>query len=475
MLKDLLSSLGFVVARNQSVPVALLLVVGYVVYIGTKHGKNRGKNKCPPYAPGGMLKHIQMVSSSEYPWWVLDVARQLNTRIFQISVPIRPSVSKFVIGEPKVFRQVLTDPSSEKPRDIYGAMADLNAGGKDTMFTLNGDAWHSKRKAIAPAFSSRQVKRMTHMALEKTDEWIQDTLMNSNKETTFDVSQAILGIVLAAITETAFDYKMTLKEQKHFSEELEIALIEFALKTPSNPLRTLFGWFLPERRRARLAAKNLTELAVKIMDQYRKNESPTEGTVIQLIMESDDAYPTDEDKAAEVILFLVGGHDTTSFSIAWILLELARNPNEQKKLRESLSQLAPENWSRSETLKMVVNEGMRLHPVASAGSIRVIGKDITTSRNELLPKGSIAFLPFILMFRNPDIFDDPDLFAPSRWENPTRDMLDAFNPFALGKQNCLGQSLAKAETFAIVARICSEFELAVEEEGSVDFFLTLKP
>jgi len=54
-------------------------------------------------------------------------------------------------------------------------------------------------------------------------------------------------------------------------------------------------------------------------------------------------------------------------------------------------------------------------------------------------------------------------------------MLDAFNPFSLGKQNCVGQSLAQAETFAIVARICSEFELSVESEGTVDFFLTLKP
>lgn len=64
---------------------------------------------------------------------------------------------------------------------------------------------------------------------------------------------------------------------------------------------------------------------------------------------------------------------------------------------------------------------------------------------------------------------------PSRWEDPTRDMLDAFNPYSLGKQNCVGQTLAKAETYAIVARICSEFELTVECEGTSDFSLTLKP
>lgn len=51
----------------------------------------------------------------------------------------------------------------------------------------------------------------------------------------------------------------------------------------------------------------------------------------------------------------------------------------------------------------------------------------------------------MLLFRNPDIFEDPESFIPSRWEHPTQEMNDAFNPFSLGKQNCLGQSLAKAE------------------------------
>ena len=160
-------------------------------------------------------------------------------------------------------------------------------------------------------------------------------------------------------------------------------------------------------------------------------------------------------------------------SIAFILIELARNPNEQTKLRESLSQMSPENWTSSECLQRVVKEGMRLHPVGR--SLRETGRDITTSKNELLPKGSFCVAHFLLLFRNPDIFEEPDSFLPSRWENPSRVMLDSFHPFSLGKQNCVGQSLAWAETFGIVARICSEFELSLESEGHVDFCLTVKP
>jgi hypothetical protein len=45
-----------------------------------------------------------------------------------------------------------------------------------------------------------------------------------------------------------------------------------------------------------------------------------------------------------------------------------------------------------------------------------------------------------------DIYNDNvDTFCPSRWKNPTKEMLDAFLPFSLGKHNCIGQSLAKMQ------------------------------
>ena len=213
-------------------------------------------------------------------------------------------------------------------------------------------------------------------------------------------------------------------------------------------------------------------MVLKIMKEWREKEHPIQGTLIQLIMDS-DAIPTEEEKAAQLLEFLVAGHDTTAYSIAFILIELAKNPVEQAKLREALTLLPPESWSSSSQLQWVVKEGMRLHPVAR--SIRVPGRDIVTSKNEVLPKGSMCIAHFMLLFRNPDIFEDPDTFRPSRWEIPSRDMLEAFQPFSMGRQNCVGQSLARAETFGIVARICSEFELTVEEEGLVTFFLTVKP
>ena len=402
---------------------------------------------------------------------------------FKSKSPLHPFHTKLAIGEVHTFRQILQDPLSERPlfifkavRRVYGAQG--GGVGTPTVLTTNGSVWHSKRKAIAAAFSSKHVKRMNKLAVEMTDSWIHERLQTSSNNNAisepFDVAEEIVNVVLSAICETGFEYKISSKEKEQLGLDLQSALTEFVTRESLNKWRAYTGLLLPERRRAIRASQRFNALMLKIMAQYRMLDKPTPGTIINAVMES-DAFPTDDEKAAQLAEFLVGGHDTTAYSISWILLELAKNPLEQKALREELVNLSPEEWNTSEKLKMVIKEGMRLHPVVAAGSVRRTGRDIITQRNELIPKGSICFCPFFLLFRNPDIFPNPNKFIPTRWENPTRDMRDAFNPFSMGKQNCAGQALARVETQAIVARICSQFELRVEDEGDVDFFLTLKP
>jgi cytochrome P450 len=412
---------------------------------------------------------MRLDTSARSAYWVLDVANEMNSRVFRLSLLSLPPKTLTSIGELSAFRELLTDPLSMKPLRLYSYFRGIY-GGKKTVFTLNPDnGWHARRKAVAPAFSSNQIRRMTRVALDKTDAWINNTL---DKDDSFDVSKEMTRIVLSALSETAYEYEMSEQEKTDFEADLKVVLIEYTRKSPVIPLRSMLGWFVPGRRRAVAASKRLMSMVRRMMNEYKKKDCTTPGTIIQLIMDS-DAIPTEEEKAAQLLEFLVAGHDTTAYSIAFILIELAKNPVEQAKLREALSLLSPESWSSSSQLQWVVKEGMRLHPVAR--SIRVPGRDIVTSKNEVLPKGSMCIAHFMLLFRNPDIFEDPDTFRPSRWEIPSRDMLEAFQPFSMGRQNCVGQSLARAETFGIVARICSEFELTVEEEGRVTFFLTVKP
>ena len=260
--------------------------------------------KYPPYAPGGLWKHTQMrMSSRSLPYWFLDIADELQTRVFQICLPIFPPKTLTAVGEPSTCRAILTDPRTTKPARIYGFLRNIYMG-TPTVFTMNGPEWHAKRKALAPAFASKHVRWMTEVALARTEAWLRDTV--STEGASFDVGQQMVDIVLSALAETALEYDLSDAEKELFGEELRLAMTEFVTKTPVMPLRNAFGRFMPERRRAMAAARKLRALVTEIMRSYREKGPTHDGTLIQLIMES-EAFPTEDEKAAQLLEFLVAG------------------------------------------------------------------------------------------------------------------------------------------------------------------------
>ena len=260
-----------------------------------------------------------------------------------------------------------------------------------------------------------------------------------------------------------------------FITEWDLIAKEYVLKSAANPFRKYLTAILPERRRAAQACDSVYKLFHRIINNYRNLDSPMEGTVIDLIMKN-PTFKNDENIiASELFLYMVAGHDTTAISVSWILMELGKNPQEQRSLREALSKMKPEEWSKSELLRNVAREGMRLHPVSSHTVARELGRDMITKKGYFLQKGTLAFLPFYVIFRNNEIFEDAEAFLPSRWENPTESMKRAFIPFATGVQNCVGQALANAELHSILARMIYEFDFSVEDEGYPETSLVFKP
>ncbi len=476
---QLIESQGFV--YNSIATAGLVGGFGMILFYLYSTTTGRGttsssgkKSLSPPRVKLGLVGCIKMMTSNQKPWKLLKLAKELDSFLFQLNLSPLFRVPMIVVGEPKLARQVLTDPLSIKPPEIYGSLAQGLNNGTQSMFTSNGDFWHSRRRGMAPAFSAKHIKRMNAVAEKKVDEWIKTRLLKFiENDQAFDVSKEMIRVVFDAIIETGFEYQISVVEREEFLYELDLALKEFTNKSIANPLRRMFGRFLAERRRAHLSSKRVRMFGMKLMNSYRQLKNPMNDTIIDKIM-SNPAYKNDTERAADITSLLVASFETTANTISWILKELAKNTKEQEDLRESLNSLSPEEWRQSDVLRKVVKECMRLHPVAAGGPKRIIGRDFVTDSGMVLQKGSVVDTPFILILRNSNVFKDANSFLPSRWDDPTKAMDEAFFPFALGRQNCIGQSLANAEIYSLIPRICSEFELELVDEGYVDFFLTLK-
>ncbi|KAF9024368.1 cytochrome P450 [Hymenopellis radicata] len=94
---------------------------------------------------------------------------------------------------------------------------------------------------------------------------------------------------------------------------------------------------------------------------------------------------TESEIAAQMGTFIFAGHDTTANSLAWLLYELSRHPEDQDRIRQEISQVRPDtgvltssDYNAMPWLNASLKEALRLHPFAQT-LVRV------AERNDVLP------------------------------------------------------------------------------------------
>jgi len=113
-------------------------------------------------------------------------------------------------------------------------------------------------------------------------------------------------------------------------------------------------------------------------------------------------------------------------------------------------------------------------PVGVLVPAQKTGRSFAHKNGEVIPKGSLCFLPLCLIFWNEAVFENVDEFVLECWLNATAAMNNSLILFVVGNQNCLGQYLAKAEIKSVLLLLITNFDFELESEGYPDFFLTLK-
>jgi cytochrome P450/NADPH-cytochrome P450 reductase len=434
------------------------------------------KETLPPMAPRTSSEFADHFFSFQAPFYLLDIAREMKQPLYGLPIA-PPGLGMYVVSDHRLARTILEDPKSTKPSLGYGLFA-ATAGGEN-FFTAEGQRFKHVRKSTNVAFAPQNVKRMVDIVDDVVSNWSQMKL----EPICIDRNEAInIGTELARITmdvlgQVAFDYKFSSEERDTMSNALNIAFFEFGLMAPKSIWRQLSitSWMFASHRNGVKASKELQGLCRKILDSHRSQKEVRKDTVIYLIANDPD-YKSEEERIRDMVVYVAGGYDTTSQTLSWTLLELARNPKEQTKLWSALKTCSSDGEARNcAALKNVIKEGLRLHPAAALGSLREIARDIPVpDSNLIVPSKAWCFVPFLVVQRNGDVYDDPDSFVPARWENPSEAALKAFLSFSAGRRGCQGQALANTELSVVLAQLCSRYEFSVEDEGEVQWCVTLK-
>ena len=86
-------------------------------------------------------------------------------------------------------------------------------------------------------------------------------------------------------------------------------------------------------------------------------------------------------------------------------------------------------------------------------------------------------MPIYALHRSHVLWENPDAFDPSRFENPNSIQRYTYLPFGDGPRICIGASFALQEAIIILATLLSrfEFEMVAGKEPELEMIFTLRP
>ncbi|CAN6210920.1 unnamed protein product [Urochloa humidicola] len=219
--------------------------------------------------------------------------------------------------------------------------------------------------------------------------------------------------------------------------------------------------------KAMQARRRLNGVLSDIMRERRERGEPG-SDLLGCLMQSrgDDGAPllSDEQIADNIIGVLFAAQDTTASVLTWIVKYLHGNPKlleavraEQAAAREATGGgRRPLTWADTRSMALthrVILESLRMASIISF-TFREAVADVEY-KGFLIPKGWKVMPLFRNIHHNPDYFQDPHKFDPSRFQVAPRP--NTFLPFGKGVHACPGNELAKIEMLVLIHHLVTDY------------------
>ncbi|KAK4587610.1 hypothetical protein RGQ29_018856 [Quercus rubra] len=203
------------------------------------------------------------------------------------------------------------------------------------------------------------------------------------------------------------------------------------------------------------------------IDLAENKASPTQDILSHMLLTSDEngQFMTEMDIADKILGLLIGGHDTASAAVTFVVKYLAELPEiynevlkEQMEIAKSKKPGELLNWNDIQKMKYSWNvacEVMRLTPPLQ-GAFREAINDFVFAGFSI-PKGWKLYWSANSTHRNPEYFPEPEKFDPSRFEG-NGPLPYSYVPFGGGPRMCPGKEYARLEILVFMHNVVKRFK-----------------
>lgn len=320
--------------------------------------------------------------------------------------------------------------SSDRIRPVYEhKLTDAEREERGPTYEILGD-WlvfrdppdHTRlRKLVSRAFTPRAVEQLRPRTTALVNEMLAEIAPRGEVDLIRDFAYPIPAVIIAEMLGVPPSDRDMFKD---WSDDIMVLV---------------FGARDMEGRRER-AQQGLIELRDYLSGMVKRfREEPEDNLITSLVkaQEGDDAL-TDHEIVSNCVLFLFGGHETTTNLIGNGTRALLRHPDQLERFR-----------AEPDLLKSAIEEILR-YDGPSKMQVRMAAADVEM-RGETIREGDMVYLVQAAANHDPDEFADPERFDIAR--NPTGQI-----GFGFGIHFCLGASIARLEGSIAIDALVRAFD-----------------
>ena len=377
-----------------------------------------------------------------------------------------PFFRSYLANDPVLLRTILTERPSDFPKSnrIGEGLRPLLG---NSVFLTNGATWERQRRMIAPAFERGRLTHSLPAMWDAGEAMVTRVRDQIGAEREIEIEEVTSHAAADVIFRTLFSIPIE-------DSTANAVFREFRRYQRAQPILNLAA-FVPlpnwmprfHRRDTKAAAARIrtlmTQLVQTRMQAIKDGTAPDDlATRIMTTVDPETGVTfTVDEMVDQVAIFFLAGHETSASALAWALYLCAADPKWQTAIAaEAADVTSPKEVKRLTTSRVVFRETLRLYP-----PVPMMVREASTPetfRKRAIPKAAQLVLSLWHLHRHTRLWDDPDVFDPSRWQRPEskQSIRDAYLPFSTGPRVCPGAGFAMAEGPLLLAMLLRAITLS---------------
>ncbi|KAM7344114.1 uncharacterized protein ACRADG_010946 [Cochliomyia hominivorax] len=356
------------------------------------------------------------------------------------------------------------------------------------LFLLDGNKWKNLRQKLSPTFTSGKMKLMYPTVTQVAKQLVEIIFKLKGSDQSIELKELLGRFTTDIIGRCAFGINCNSLEHPQ-AEFLLMGRRALKTKRHGKILMSFIQGFpdLTKKFHMKVMPDDITDFFVRIVKEnvtYRESNNVKANDFLGILIDMKNSEGNEksvklsiEEMAAQTFVFFLAGFETSSATMAFALYELALNQKFQDRLRQEINEafddqnhISYEAVHSLQYLGQVISETLRKYTLVPHLNRQALKDYVVPGHPKyIIKKGMPILIPAYGIHHDPDIYPEPEIFDPERFNADNTKQRDSveFLSFGDGPRNCIGMRFGLMQTRVGLAYLLHNFKFSVCDKTEI--------